>query len=396
MNKSNKFSVDELLKQSQESPDLTGLMRSYYNKIISESHPGKYLNSSCNLISHDFNISLSSLVNKQNENIWYSLMNKRFEMQQPSGLILPSSSTSFVYNPKMSEEESKSTKDDISEDELALEDSENKEDNDEFSNTDNEETTQNDSLSSNGLNKKRKRRILFTKHQTYELEKRFRQQRYLSAHERENLASVINLSPTQVKIWFQNHRYKIKRARQEKSVLEQSSLSQLKRHLPIQKQETNIIKSSFIKSSPSSSNSASSMSSSSSSSSTSPLRFTQQQNIFIDTNNKTDLKVFPTALAGLIPNLSDMSHFKYQQSLLSSFFTSYQNKEHGSNLYGNFLMQQKNLNLGYNQFQYFMGLNNTTSNTQGNLRLQLWQILNWEKRLMSQRYSKIGPVEMEI
>jgi len=64
--------------------------------------------------------------------------------------------------------------------------------------------------------KKRKRRILFTKHQTNELEKRFRQQRYLSAHERENLASIINLSPTQVKIWFQNHRYKIKRAKQEK------------------------------------------------------------------------------------------------------------------------------------------------------------------------------------
>ena len=50
------------------------------------------------------------------------------------------------------------------------------------------------------------------------MEKRFKQQRYLSAHERENLASVINLSPTQVKIWFQNHRYKIKRARQEKAV----------------------------------------------------------------------------------------------------------------------------------------------------------------------------------
>jgi hypothetical protein len=66
--------------------------------------------------------------------------------------------------------------------------------------------------------KKRKRRILFTKHQTNELEKRFRQQRYLSAHERENLASIINLSPTQVKIWFQNHRYKIKRAKHEKNL----------------------------------------------------------------------------------------------------------------------------------------------------------------------------------
>ncbi|RXG60502.1 Homeobox protein Nkx-2.2a, partial [Armadillidium vulgare] len=61
--------------------------------------------------------------------------------------------------------------------------------------------------------KKRKKRILFTKSQTFELERRFRQQRYLSAPERENLASLINLTPTQVKIWFQNHRYKTKKQR---------------------------------------------------------------------------------------------------------------------------------------------------------------------------------------
>ena len=66
--------------------------------------------------------------------------------------------------------------------------------------------------------KKRKRRVLFSKNQTFELEKRFRQQRYLSAPEREHLASLIRLTPTQVKIWFQNHRYKTKRARQEKGL----------------------------------------------------------------------------------------------------------------------------------------------------------------------------------
>ncbi|XP_029633769.1 homeobox protein Nkx-2.3-like [Octopus sinensis] len=66
--------------------------------------------------------------------------------------------------------------------------------------------------------KKRKRRVLFSKAQTYELERRFRQQRYLSAPEREHLASIIRLTPTQVKIWFQNHRYKLKRARQEKGI----------------------------------------------------------------------------------------------------------------------------------------------------------------------------------
>ncbi|XP_066280153.1 homeobox protein Nkx-2.2-like [Branchiostoma lanceolatum] len=63
--------------------------------------------------------------------------------------------------------------------------------------------------------KKRKRRVLFSKAQTYELERRFRQQRYLSAPEREHLARLIRLTPTQVKIWFQNHRYKCKRAQKE-------------------------------------------------------------------------------------------------------------------------------------------------------------------------------------
>ncbi|KAK9512545.1 hypothetical protein O3M35_000946 [Rhynocoris fuscipes] len=71
--------------------------------------------------------------------------------------------------------------------------------------------------------KKRKRRVLFSKQQTYELERRFRQQRYLSAPEREHLASIIHLTPTQVKIWFQNHRYKTKRAQQEKGMHMDSS-----------------------------------------------------------------------------------------------------------------------------------------------------------------------------
>ncbi|XP_038252115.1 homeobox protein Nkx-2.2 isoform X2 [Dermochelys coriacea] len=73
-----------------------------------------------------------------------------------------------------------------------------------------------DTASAGDSGKKRKRRVLFSKAQTYELERRFRQQRYLSAPEREHLASLIRLTPTQVKIWFQNHRYKMKRARAEK------------------------------------------------------------------------------------------------------------------------------------------------------------------------------------
>lgn len=43
------------------------------------------------------------------------------------------------------------------------------------------------------------------------LEIRFRAQKYLTAPEREQLAKTLNLSPTQVKIWFQNRRYKSKR-----------------------------------------------------------------------------------------------------------------------------------------------------------------------------------------
>ncbi|KAH8854744.1 Homeobox protein XENK-2 [Schistosoma japonicum] len=49
---------------------------------------------------------------------------------------------------------------------------------------------------------------------TTKLEECFNEQRYLTASEREHLARILNLTPTQVKIWFQNHRYKMKRATQ--------------------------------------------------------------------------------------------------------------------------------------------------------------------------------------
>ena len=60
---------------------------------------------------------------------------------------------------------------------------------------------------------KRKRRVLFSQAQVFELEKRFKLQKYLSAQEREQLANGLNLTPTQVKIWFQNHRYKTKKSK---------------------------------------------------------------------------------------------------------------------------------------------------------------------------------------
>ena len=57
----------------------------------------------------------------------------------------------------------------------------------------------------------------------YELERRFKQQKYLSAPEREHLSSMINLTPTQVKIWFQNHRYKCKRQQKDKEKMDQTT-----------------------------------------------------------------------------------------------------------------------------------------------------------------------------
>ncbi|KAH8295132.1 hypothetical protein KR018_007565 [Drosophila ironensis] len=68
--------------------------------------------------------------------------------------------------------------------------------------------------SSNGSSKprmKRKPRVLFSQAQVLELECRFRLKKYLTGAEREIIAQKLNLSATQVKIWFQNRRYKSKR-----------------------------------------------------------------------------------------------------------------------------------------------------------------------------------------
>ncbi|XP_078089236.1 NK2 transcription factor related, locus 9 [Mustelus asterias] len=81
--------------------------------------------------------------------------------------------------------------------------------------------------------KKKKRRVLFSKAQTFELERRFQQQRYLSAPEREHFAHLLSLTPTQVKIWFQNHRYKMKRARVDGSLQIDLNQPQLVRRVAV-------------------------------------------------------------------------------------------------------------------------------------------------------------------
>ncbi|XP_067858009.1 homeobox protein Nkx-2.5-like isoform X1 [Heptranchias perlo] len=78
------------------------------------------------------------------------------------------------------------------------------------------EAKKNEAFEGPGRRVRRKPRVLFSQAQVYELERRFKQQRYLSAPERDHLANLLKLTSTQVKIWFQNRRYKCKRQRQDK------------------------------------------------------------------------------------------------------------------------------------------------------------------------------------
>lgn len=61
------------------------------------------------------------------------------------------------------------------------------------------------------MKRKKRSRAAFSHAQVFELERRFAQQRYLSGPERSDLAKSLRLTETQVKIWFQNRRYKTKR-----------------------------------------------------------------------------------------------------------------------------------------------------------------------------------------
>ncbi|CAB3380952.1 Hypothetical predicted protein [Cloeon dipterum] len=59
--------------------------------------------------------------------------------------------------------------------------------------------------------KKKKARTTFTGRQIFELEKQFELKKYLSSSERAEMAKLLNVTETQVKIWFQNRRTKWKK-----------------------------------------------------------------------------------------------------------------------------------------------------------------------------------------
>ncbi|XP_050341311.1 homeobox protein bagpipe [Bactrocera neohumeralis] len=85
---------------------------------------------------------------------------------------------------------------------------------------------------SGSLSRKKRSRAAFSHAQVFELERRFAQQRYLSGPERAEMAKNLRLTETQVKIWFQNRRYKTKRKQIQQH--EAALMSAATKRVPVQ------------------------------------------------------------------------------------------------------------------------------------------------------------------
>uniref|UniRef100_A0A3P8V3Y3 NK2 homeobox 4b n=1 Tax=Cynoglossus semilaevis TaxID=244447 RepID=A0A3P8V3Y3_CYNSE len=131
---------------------------------------------------------------------------------------------------------------------------------------------------------RRKRRVLFSQAQVFELERRFKQQRYLSAPEREQLAGLIHLSPNQVKIWFQNHRYKLKRQAKDKAAQQQDEEEEREREQEREHEEDRGGESGLCETTRRSSSSSSSLSS------VSPLLSKTGKSCGVDSAGAADLR----------------------------------------------------------------------------------------------------------
>ncbi|CAP25688.1 Protein CBR-CEH-9 [Caenorhabditis briggsae] len=68
--------------------------------------------------------------------------------------------------------------------------------------------------------KKKKARTTFSGKQVFELEKQFDSKKYLSSSDRSQLARRLDVTETQVKIWFQNRRTKWKKIETEREKID--------------------------------------------------------------------------------------------------------------------------------------------------------------------------------